>query len=377
MIPKGIYTETTINGMNVSEDVISYSAELQGDSIGTGQPSSLDIILHNKDFNYNPRSIVYMSEVTLVTHKKSTLNGNVIDDAYPTFSGAVMKVDTKANQCIVHCEDQTGKYGMMMEAERSFKPSETTVPFTLGNISDMNDAQFAGKTITASFINPRSLVMYGSVQPTIYPLQKETRASGLVGYVTPLNHLMFTVATAVHLHWYVDGFLTSQSDTLSAIGYCNRVEVIGGPNKDANAKNANIVMAEGGQIKGIAERMDPLIPVWIEAPKYSDPSLTTVEACQQKAEELLSLYYEAFKNAETNPVVLGMVPDLRSEIVYSMAYKNTAQGYLTSCHIHTNRVEYGAAGFLSNITGSARSSNAELGQSDALPTNVKPTGSEP
>jgi hypothetical protein len=376
MARKGIFTKTIIDGRDVSADVMSYSADLQGASINGGQPSSVDITLHNKLFQYNTRTISYMGKVTIISYttryKKSGDTYEAIIDSYPTFAGIVQKVDMKSDKCMIKCEDQGGKYGEMLEAERSFKPHLTSSPLTIDNIRKMNQTDYTNVKINPLFFNKRSSTLYQSQQPTIFALQKEVKQATSIGFITAVNEFVITHPLAVHLHWNVDGFLTSQSDTLSAIGYCNRVEVIGGAETANTSKKANIVTAEGADIKGKSELVDPLIPIWIDAPKYSDPTLTTKEACDGKANDLI-IYYEAFKNAETNPVLLGIIPDLRSEIIYTMKFKGvTPYEFETSCHIHTNRVEYGPAGLLSNITGGARSSNAEMGKPDDAPTNVRP-----
>ncbi len=128
------------------------------------------------------------------------------------------------------------------------------------------------------------------------------------------------------------GRMKMPTNSESAVGLCNRVEVRGGgflPPTDPGSANLGddapfyrtteedlaevLALDVGGGAEEATKQLENF--GWIEAPVYYFPELSTWEECRERAKRLLARYQTYWRR--TVPTVVGRSPDLGSGITYS------------------------------------------------------------
>ncbi|WP_333655344.1 hypothetical protein [Methanothrix soehngenii] len=128
------------------------------------------------------------------------------------------------------------------------------------------------------------------------------------------------------------GRMKMPTNSESAVGLCNRVEVRGAgflPPTDPGSANLGddppfyrtteadlaeaLALDVGGGVEEATKQLENF--GWIEAPVYYFPELSTWEECRERAKRLLARYQTYWRR--TVPTVVGRAPDLGSGITYS------------------------------------------------------------
>lgn len=114
----------------------------------------------------------------------------------------------------------------------------------------------------------------------------------------------------------LDGYMTNPEQTASIMGYCNIVEVVGYEAYE-NGTGPGSRMASAERIYANARDEDSIARYGeLRAPAYYSLDITTQEAAEKKATELLA-FFKLHENALTKPIVAGMAPPLQSRVSYT------------------------------------------------------------
>ena len=143
--------------------------------------------------------------------------------------------------------------------------------------------------------------------------------AGIVGaiyYFSEANVLKFKNPASTEGEYNLDGYISNPDQTASLDGFRNAVAVIGNKSEDPLDPDA-MPIPSTEPIIAIATDMGSIAEVGVlMAPAEWAYNIKTLPEAQARADQLLKLY-KMHKNAETKPIVQGIVPPLMSIVSYT------------------------------------------------------------
>jgi len=143
--------------------------------------------------------------------------------------------------------------------------------------------------------------------------------AGIVGaiyYFSEANILKFKNPASTEGEYDLDGYISNPDQTASIMGFRNVVAVIGNMSDELEDPEG-IPIPSPAPIIAIAADNDSIAEVGVlMAPAEWAYNIKTLPEAEARADQLLKLY-KMHKNAETKPVVQGIVPPLMSIVSYT------------------------------------------------------------
>ena len=143
--------------------------------------------------------------------------------------------------------------------------------------------------------------------------------AGIVGaiyYFSEAKVLKFKNPASTEGEYNLDGYISNPDQTASLDGFRNAVAVIGNKSEDPLDPDA-MPIPSTEPIIAIATDMGSIAEVGVlMAPAEWAYNIKTLPEAQARADQLLKLY-KMHKNAETKPIVQGIVPPLMSIVSYT------------------------------------------------------------
>ena len=145
-----IRTFTIIDGIDVSNDVLSIDTDQVGRNVEGSADSTCEITLHNSHQKYGnqiigsalftPRTSVILSFIQVTRNVVTGLTVNKQNDVYVAFIGVVASVNFDNEFCIIDGACATATLAATMSpADRTFAPTDTLIDKAGALIKDFND----------------------------------------------------------------------------------------------------------------------------------------------------------------------------------------------------------------------------------------------
>lgn len=315
--------KVTIGGIDVSNEFISFGVQQQV-AEADSDPGKITIVLANPHQKYTNRFPPQTTPIEIIAYnwvyrndEERRLAGGHTQAEYLVATGHMTDLSANHDEVTIsgecdlgHLADALGKDHdfdtmpiMAKEALETILSWHTDEPITLDWDPALEDKKLERVPYDADWD-------YASVVEDI---------AGIVGaiyYFSEANVLKFKSPASTEGEYDLDGYISNPDQTSSLTGFRNVVPVIGNMS-DEPEDPEGMVMPSPAPIIAIAMDVDSIKEVGVlMAPPLYAYNIKTLEDAEAQADQKLRLY-RMHKNAETKPIVQGIVPPLMSIVSYT------------------------------------------------------------
>ncbi|OPY54698.1 MAG: hypothetical protein A4E48_00277 [Methanosaeta sp. PtaU1.Bin060] len=315
--------KVTVGGIDVSFDLISFEVQQQV-AEADSDPGKIKIVLANPHQKYTNRFFPQTTEIEIIvynwaydTEEKRRLAGGHAQTEYLVATGHMTALSSNHEEAEILGECDLGHLADALPKDHDYDALPTTAKEALETILSWHtdepirldwDETLKDKTIER--VTYDADMTYQSVVDDIAMIV------GAVYYFSEDNVLKFKNPASTEGEYDLDSYISNPDQTASITGFRNSVVVIGN-SSDEHIDPDGIVIPAPDPIIAMATDDESIAEVGVlMAPAEYAYNIKTQEEADARADQLLKLY-KMHENAETKPIVEGIVPPLMSKVSYT------------------------------------------------------------
>ena len=315
--------KVTVSGMDVSNDLISFQVQQQV-AEADSDPGKITIVLANPHQKYTNRFPPQTTPIEIIAYnwvyrneEERRLAGGHAQAEYLVATGHMTDLSANHDEVTISGECDLGHLAdaipkghdldeMPIKAKKALETIlswHTDEPIILDWDETLEDKELERVTYDEDSTYQDVLEDIASIVGAIY-------------YFSEANILKFKNPASTEGEYGLDGYISNPDQTASIMGFRNVVAVIGNMSDEPEDPDG-IPIPSPAPIIAIAADNDSIAEVGVlMAPAEWAYNIKTLQEAKARADQLLKLY-KMHKNAETKPVVQGIVPPLMSIVSYT------------------------------------------------------------
>jgi len=315
--------KVTVGGIDVSNDLISIQVQQQV-ADADSDPGKITIVLANSHQKYTNRFSPQVTPIEIILYnfvynseEERRLAGGHEQAEYLVATGHMINLSANHEEVTITGECDLGHLADALPKDHDYNIMPIKAREVLETILSWHedepikldwDPSLEDKTLER--ITYDADWTYQGVVDDI------AQIVGAIYYFSEANILKFKSPASTEGECDLDGHITNPDQTASITGFCNVVPIIGNMSDEPDDPEG-IVMPSPAPIIAIAVDEASVQEVGVlMAPAEYAYNIKTQDDANARADQKLRLY-RMHKNAETTPVVEGIVPPLMSIVSYT------------------------------------------------------------